>query len=30
MSIRPNRVLDVIKNNLDDLLAAIEYFIAKF
>lgn len=23
-------VLDVIKNNLDDLLAAIEYFIAKF
>lgn len=22
--------LDVIKNNLDDLLAAIEYFIAKF
>ncbi len=21
---------DVIKNNLDDLLAAIEYFIAKF
>lgn len=30
MSIRPNRVLDVIKNNLDDLLATIEYFIAKF
>lgn len=23
-------VLDVIKNNLDDLLAAIEYFIAEF
>lgn len=23
-------VLDVIKNNLEDLLEAIEYFIAKF
>ena len=30
MSIRVLIVLDVIKNNLDDLLAAIKYFIAEF